>query len=121
MNSLNHPITETAEEDFDPNVSQNDDGTLTYRLRFPVSVKYRQGSQERQENITELTFRRVTGADLRAIGKFKDDMDIMTTLFTRLSNTNPVIFDQLDAEDIERATKAISDFFPGVRKTGKTI
>lgn len=98
----------------------NENGSVTYHLEFPVTVKYRSGNQEREETISEVTFRRVNGKDLRTIAGLKDEGEIMAKIFTNLSNQPMAVFDQMDGKDIEAAFDAISDFFPKPPQTGRT-
>lgn len=94
--------------------------TTTYELRHPKTVKRRRGSEEIEEVVTEIHFRRPNGGDLRAIASLKGEMEIACKLFTRVGNINEVIFDALDLEDIQGGMELISDFLPQSLKAGKT-
>ncbi len=114
--------TTNGKEDkaIDPNVQHNEDGSLTYTLRYPFTAVFRNGNQEREQEFSQLTFRRVNGGDLRQITKIKDDMEVMVVIFKRLAGITDPIFDKIDGEDIEKAMEAIEDFLPGAQKTGKS-
>lgn len=49
----------------------NADGTVTLQLVKPVVLTISKGGQERSETFAELTFRELTGADLRVVAQEK--------------------------------------------------
>ena len=76
----------------------------------------------REERYAELTFHRMTGADLRAISAASGEAGI-AVLFARATRLTPAIatklFDKLDAADAGDAM-AIAGFFFGVGgRTGR--
>jgi hypothetical protein len=99
--------------------SENDDGTVTLTLKYPVSAKFRQNNQERDENFTAVTIRRANGGDLREVIKHqKDEERVVVLLFTRLTGLPSTVFDKLDAEDCMRFYEEVQRFLPQSRQTG---
>lgn len=94
------------------NVVENANGSKTLPLKFPVTVKLRRDGKEVEEAYKELTFRRMNGADLRAISGIKDEGVLIARVFTRLTGIPDSVFDALDAEDILGATEIVNGFFP---------
>lgn len=82
-----------------------------YTLLVPVDLKTKSG--EVLERITELTFRRLKGADARKVMNAKDKGtgEFVTALVCASAGIPPSTFDQLDAADIFKAGELASDFF----------
>lgn len=101
-----------------------DDGSVVLPLLFPVTLKYRNrgNDQVREEHIAELHFRRMAGADMRAIASASASAGAMVTLARSAripeSKFSP-IFDRMDAADIDDAFAVVSRFLGTGRKTGR--
>lgn len=102
---------------------QNEDGSVSLTLLFPTTLRTQRGGETiREERFEELTFHRITGADLRAISAASKESGL-TVAFTRSTRLNPAIatklFDKLDAADAGDAL-AIVGFFSGTGgRTGR--
>lgn len=102
----------------DPAIERNEDGTVTLRLAHPISVVYRKGgAEDRRETITQLRFRRATGADMRAVAALKGDAAGFA-LMARLSGVPVQVIDRIDGADLAKAGEIIADFL-GVPPTGR--
>ncbi|MCH3833877.1 phage tail assembly protein, partial [Campylobacter jejuni] len=79
-----------------------------YTLLVPVDLKTKSG--EVLERITELTFRRLKGADARKVlnAKDKGTGEFVTALVCASAGIPPSTFDQLDAADIFKAGELAS-------------
>lgn len=100
------------------NLIENDDGSKTLTLEYPVTVKLRRNGKEVEEVYHELRFRRMNGGDLRVVAGIKDEGQMIARVFTRLTGIPDSVFDALDTTDILAATEIINDFFPDGLKTG---
>jgi hypothetical protein len=78
--------------------------TTKYTLLEPVKL-----ATEGRE-ITELTFRRIKGKDLKKMDRLDSDMDKAAFAITELSGQPPELFDEMDAADIEAVGKIIEGF-----------
>lgn len=100
-------------------ITTHADGSKTLVLDYPVTLTTKvQGALPQEDKITQLTFRRMNGADLRAIGNLKNEGDMIALIFQRLCNITPPVFDRLDAVDIAAATEVLADFFPKSLRPG---
>jgi hypothetical protein len=100
--------------------TRNGNGTHTYRLLHPVTITYRSRSgATRTETIAELTFRRVSGGDMRALDTVEGGQQAVGAfLFQRLAGILPPVYDRLDGEDIAAASNIVAGFFGASRGTG---
>lgn len=86
-----------------------------------MTVTYRGPKGDRTETIDRLTFRRVTGADMRALGRFgNDQIAAGIALFCRLSGIPDAVYDKLDGEDVTAAAEIVAGFTGPRRRTGPT-
>jgi hypothetical protein len=83
--------------------------SVTVKLRKPIEV----GSQ----TITELTFRELSGKDLRKLPP-GNEMDKLLALAARLSGQNDVVIDRLTGDDLGEVIEVVNSFTPGGRTTG---
>lgn len=92
----------------------NADGTVTLQLVKPVVLTISKGGQERSETFSELTFRELTGADLRVVAQEKDDMRRTIMTLARATGTTSVVmnvlFDRMAQRDVAGATEVIGYF-----------
>jgi len=89
----------------------------TCRLIVPVDLKNKAG--EVVERLTELTFKRLKGADMRRVlnAKDKGTGEMMAALVCASAGIPPSTFDQLDGADVIKAGDVASDFF-GITQPG---
>jgi hypothetical protein len=90
----------------------DENGVYTLDLKYPKTVKFRSGNQEREETFSQLTVRRMTGGDIRAIANLKNEGDQMREIICRLAGISAPVFDALDAEDIAEVGTLIESFLP---------
>lgn len=91
-------------------VIDNPDGTATLPLRYPVTITYRGPGGDREQRIEALTFRRATGADIRAQLRAPDKLAASTALFCALAGLEDASFDRLDLADILAGTAIVNRF-----------
>lgn len=101
-----------------------DDGSIILPLLYPVVLRFRNrgNDQVRVERFDEFHFRRMTGADMRAIAAASSGAGPMVTLArsTRVAETKfSPIFDRMDAADIDDAFAVVARFLGTGRKTGR--
>ncbi len=100
----------------------NDDGSITLVLRRPVSVLRRSERGEKREEITELTFNRLNGADMRAVGAVSG-VNAQIVLLAKSSRMREAVmgkvYDAMDAADIVDAGTCVERFFGSGPKTGR--
>lgn len=91
-----------------------------YKLRFPVELRTADGSVI--ETITELSLRRMSGADARRVlnmqGKGAGEFTMATVCAS--AQIPPSTFDKLDAEDALAAFEVASGFLGSAPPTSKT-
>ncbi len=91
---------------------RNEDGTVTLPLSRAVTYEVKTGSGRNQtEQVSELTFHELTGADLRAIAQASEAQQSVVALARTSRISVPrmnVIFDQLPARDVKAASEIIS-------------
>ncbi|HEY9105220.1 MAG TPA: phage tail assembly protein [Roseateles sp.] len=82
-----------------------------YTLAVPVELHNRSG--EVTDRITELTFKRLKGADARKVlnAKDKGTGEFIAALVCASAGIPPSTFDQLDAADVFKAGEIAADFF----------
>ncbi|MCX5497328.1 hypothetical protein OSH11_21705 [Kaistia dalseonensis] len=103
---------------------RNEGGSITLPLRYPVelTIKSSQGGT-RAERYAELTFNRLTGADIRAVQSASKDSQPVVML-ARSSRLRPAImnalFDLMDGGDIADASAIVDSFFGNGRTTGRS-
>jgi hypothetical protein len=92
----------------------NANGTVTLKLVRPITLTISKGGKERQEVCAELTFRELTGADLRVVAQERDEMKrTILTLARATGMSSPrmnVLFDRMAQRDVGGATAVISYF-----------
>lgn len=118
------PVLDANEEALPERAERQEDGSIRLPLRFPVTLAYRatHSDKVREELLDELTFSRLNGADLRAIAAVTNDKMIMMTLCrsSRIPERRfSLIFDRMDAADIDDAQRCIVGFLGNGRKTGR--
>lgn len=97
------------------------DDKKTYDLKYPITVTLTQGGQSREETISQLSFRRLTVADLRATSKIGNEEERGLQLLRRAADLPEAAFDKLDLTDMLAAQEVIADFFPKSPITGETF
>lgn len=101
---------------------RNADGTVTLPLRYPVALTVRSSAgATRTETYAELTFHRLTGADIRALQSASKESQ-PALLLARSSRTREAVmsavFDRMDAADIADASLVVESFF-GAGRTNR--
>lgn len=95
-------------------------GPVVYPLLYPVELRKADGSVA--ETITELTLRRMNGADSRRVlnmqGKGAGEFTMATVCAS--AQIPPSTFDKLDAEDALGAFEVASGFLGNAPPTSKT-
>ena len=100
----------------------NADGTVTLTLRFARTLTTRKDGKTRERRFETLLFHRLTGADQRAIGAARDDMMSVVAMAqsTKISQAvMNVLFDKMDAADINAAGQVLNHFLSSGRRTGR--
>lgn len=77
---------------------------VTYTLLHPVTINGRA--------VTELALRRPKTRDLIRARKVKDELEQTAHLITDLAEVEPLIVQELDAEDFANLGEVIGNFFP---------
>jgi hypothetical protein len=97
-------------------------GRVRVKLRKPITIKIRSGSETRTEVYESLTLRRLTGADYKATANTSAGM-AQTVLLSRLTGIKEAVFGKLfemmDGADINRVNAVLDYFFGDSPKTGK--
>jgi hypothetical protein len=100
---------------------KNADGSVSLALNFPVTLRTKKNGEVKERVYRELTFHRLTGADMRMISSAKSE-DQNAVTFARSTRMYQVImnalFDKMDLTDIERAGRVLVFFVSSGRKTG---
>jgi hypothetical protein len=106
---------------------RQDDGSVLFTLQYPCAIRYRRRSDgaTREEQLSELHLRRLTGADMRKISAASPDM--MTVVAVACSARMPdaqqhkmkLFFDAMDAADAAAAMEIVSGFLGTGRPTGR--
>ena len=119
---------DVVDEDIDPaeklprNARKNADGSVTVTLRFPQTVTSRKDGRIRERRFSDIVMHRLNGADQRAIAGVAEDMSPVVA-FARSARLPQavmnVLFDKLDAADINAMGEVLSHFFGSGRKTGR--
>lgn len=100
----------------------NADGTVTLKLLYPRTLITKKDGKTRERLYDSLRFHRLNGADQRAIAAARDDMTSVVALAQstkmNLAVMN-VLFDKMDAADIQNAAQVLNHFLSSGRKAGK--
>lgn len=90
---------------------RNDDGSVTLPLVKAVGFTVKSSTGSRREEVKELTFHELNGADLRIMAQQSEDMKPVVAFArsTRIAtNRMSVIFDQLGSRDVKAGGDIIS-------------
>ena len=116
-------VLRDADEDaLPPHAVQNDDGSVTLPLRYPVTLRFKRGDKITEEMHAELRMHRMTGADLNAIGAAADGSRIAVSVArsARMSELKfKPIFERMDASDARAAAEVVNHFFSNGPTTGR--
>ncbi len=104
--------------------TRNDDGSITLPLRHPVTISIRSAQRGiRQERFAELTFHRLTGADLNAVSAASKESQ-QSVILARSARMREAImaglYEKMDGADILDAGLIVESFFGSGRKTGRS-
>ncbi len=97
------------------------DGRVRLPLRYPVTLRLRQGGQERSEEFVELLMHRLTGADIRAITAAGDAAGAVSLgRSARIPHAKAqALYDRMDGADIMAVVEVLGFFLPAGRPTGR--
>uniref|UniRef100_A0A7C1SXH9 Uncharacterized protein n=1 Tax=Agrobacterium albertimagni TaxID=147266 RepID=A0A7C1SXH9_9HYPH len=101
---------------------RNDDGSVTLPLFEPVSITTKKDGKVRERTFESLTFHRLKGADIQAIGAASKESETVVT-FARSTRTLQAlmnaVFEKMDAADIVDSGRVINHFLTSGRRTGR--
>lgn len=116
------------DEDIDPlaslpsSVKKHKDGSITLPLEYPTTVRTKKDGEVKESHFTELTFRRLNGANQRAIASASPEM-MSIVAFAQSTGINQArmnaLFDKMDALDITNGGRVLNHFLSSGRKTGR--
>jgi hypothetical protein len=119
---------DVVDEDLDPadrlpkKARKNADGSVTLALLYPRKVISKKDGKVREREFAEIVMHRLTGADQRVIAGVSDDLTAVIAFArsTRLPQAvMNVLFDKLDAADINAMGQVLNHFFGSGPKTGR--
>lgn len=107
-----------------PNARALADGSVELRLLYARTLTYRTGQDGpvRSEQYETLTFRRLTGADLRAMQAADADSRGIVAIARSTGIREAVmrrLFDAMDAADAQAAGEVVAGFLTTGRRTGR--
>ncbi|GAB0119482.1 phage tail assembly protein [Acidisoma sp. 7E03] len=116
------PATDDDAETLPKNAKELEDGSVVLTLRHPRTLKFREGAGPvREEHYEQLTFRRLTGADMRII--MNASKNSSTIAIARSIGMRPLLFDRLhdmmDGSDVTACAQVISYFLDSGKPTGQ--
>lgn len=92
---------------------------VEYTLKTPITRKLKaQGTEVREETVTDVTVRPPKGRDLRQLDRFPGKMGQSLALIGVLTGLTQDQVDDLDAEDVTGLGEIVAAFFPEPQKTG---
>lgn len=94
--------------------------TTTYALTRPITTTIGTGANERQETVTELTFREPKVADLRALDGIDGEVSRTATLIGRLTGLTARQVDEMHPADFMGVAPLVASFFGTHPPTGGT-
>lgn len=117
-------LTEDADgaEGLPKTATEQEDGTVLLRLAHPVRLKFKRGGVVREEAFEELTFHRLTGADMRAIAEAQRGLVDVTAIArsTRMDQGKlNALYDRMDAADAVNCGRVVALFLGAGTKTGR--
>lgn len=78
----------------------------------PSEITLSQPITYRDQKVTSLRFRRPKAGDLEAMGDFKNETTQVLVLLERLTGVGIEALRELDAADLEQASRAVAGFLP---------
>lgn len=102
--------------------TEQEDGTVLLRLAHPVRLKFKRGGVVREEAFEELTFHRLTGADMRVIAQAEKGAIDATAIArsTRMDQGKAnALYDRMDAADSVSCGRVVAHFLGAGTKTGR--
>jgi hypothetical protein len=100
------------------------DGSVILPLLYPVTLRYRTpgATTPTEEHHAELHFRRLTGADMRAVASAPAE-DRAVVVIARSAQVKPALmhrlYDRMDAADANAASAVVGFFLGSGRTTGR--
>lgn len=104
-----------------PQARRQDDGSVLFTLKHPVTIRYRKAGVERSEEVSVLTMRRLSGKDMRGVTQAGAGAAIAAAAASA-GWTGPkfdILFDLMDADDATAALEVAAHFISSGRRTGR--
>lgn len=104
-----------------PQAKRQEDGSILFTLKHPVTIRYRKGGAERSEEIATLTMRRLHGKDMRGVTQAGASAAIAAAAASA-GWSGPkfdLLFDLMDADDATAALEVAAHFISSGRRTGR--
>ncbi len=104
-----------------PQAKRQDDGSVLFTLKVPVTIRYRKGGVERSETVTTLTMRRLHGKEMRAVTQAGAGAAIAAAAASA-GWSGPkfdILFDEMDADDATAALEVAAHFISSGRRIGR--
>ena len=114
--------SEVGTEGIPKTTTEQEDGTVLLRLAHPVRLKFKRGGVVREEAFEELTFHRLTGADMRVIAQAEKGLVDATAIArsTRMDQGKMnALYDRMDAADTVSCGRVVAHFLGAGTKTGR--
>jgi hypothetical protein len=116
------PEGEEGAEGLPKAAAEQADGTVLLRLAHPVRLKFKRGGVVREESFEELTFHRLTGADMRVIAEAPRGLMDVTAIArsTRMEQGKlNALYDRMDAADAVNCGRVVAHFLGAGTRTGR--
>ena len=104
-----------------PQAKRQEDGSILFTLRHPVTIRYRKGGSERSEEIATLHMRRLSGKDMRGVTQSGASAAIAAAAASA-GWSGPkfdLLFDRMDADDATAALEVAAHFISSGRRIGR--
>lgn len=89
-------------------------------LKHPITLTFKgPNGEEREEIVTELSFKRLKAKMLRVMDGVKGEGSQAIALIATMTGQPIKVIDELDGEDLEAAGEVIESFFPNSPRIGK--
>ena len=104
-----------------PQAKVQDDGSVLFTLRHPVTIRYRKGGSEREETIETLHMRRLNGKDMRVATQAGGAASIAAAAASAgwIGAKFDLLFDRMDADDAVAVLEVAAHFMTSGRRIGR--
>ncbi|MBW6402084.1 hypothetical protein KPL78_29830 [Roseomonas sp. HJA6] len=114
---------DAAEEEgkLPPQAKLQEDGSILFTLRHPVTIRYRKGGSERSETIETLHMRRLQGKDMRRATQAGGAATIAAAAASAgwEGPKFDILFDRMDADDAMAVLEVAAHFISSGRRIGR--